>query len=289
MLAIIIPTYNRKNLLERLLDSLYQQAEFSNSGIVIVVDGSQDGTIEMLKQKFCKLFIVYGDGNFWWTKSVNIGIQYATEKGFDEFLLMNDDSWVPEGFLERIICEYHKNKNCILGSTSVTIEEQPRIFFSGIRRVQWFSASLIRYHKFLENYDKKTIKGIHESLFLPGRGLYFSKCVVDKIGLFDDALFPQYYADFDFTYRAYKEGVRTLVSWSNPVFSYADQTAKGNQISITLLDFLKSLFSPMSPNNLRKTYAFYRRHAGPLFLFGFLMHLTKKFISLVLINKMKKS
>ena len=77
-LSVIIPTYNRKNYLSSLLAQLKKQV-LSNveMSIIAVVDGSTDGTPEMLGSKFPEVSIVHGNGQWWWTKSINEGCKFA--------------------------------------------------------------------------------------------------------------------------------------------------------------------------------------------------------------------
>src|SRR5579871_3087260 len=50
-LSVVIPTYNRKESLRRTLDGLARQTyPFSEFEVVVVSDGSTDGTAEMLAQ-----------------------------------------------------------------------------------------------------------------------------------------------------------------------------------------------------------------------------------------------
>ena len=79
-LCIIIPTFNRKKQLSVLLHQFKQQK--SNGirfNIVVVVDGSTDGTIELLESEFPEVIIVKGSGNWWFTRSLNEGCKYAVD------------------------------------------------------------------------------------------------------------------------------------------------------------------------------------------------------------------
>ena len=71
-IAAIIPTFNRKDYLKVLLSQLQNQnKERFTLEIIVVVDGSTDGTLEMLENEFPEVHIVKGTGDWWYTKSMN--------------------------------------------------------------------------------------------------------------------------------------------------------------------------------------------------------------------------
>jgi len=76
-IVAVIPTYNRKNHLRVILNQLLNQKSLGIYllDIVVVVDGSTDGTIEMLANEFSKVHMITGSGNWWYTKSMNIGFR----------------------------------------------------------------------------------------------------------------------------------------------------------------------------------------------------------------------
>ena len=79
MIYVVIPVHNRKDFTRNCLLSLQKQS-FQAFEVVIVDDGSTDGTAEMLREEFPELPVLKGDGNLWWTASVNMGIKYALEQ-----------------------------------------------------------------------------------------------------------------------------------------------------------------------------------------------------------------
>ena len=50
-ISVVIPTYNRKHTLPRALDSVLAQS-YKPFEIIVIDDGSSDGTIDMIKSKY---------------------------------------------------------------------------------------------------------------------------------------------------------------------------------------------------------------------------------------------
>ena len=95
--SVIIPSYNRCELLPRALDSVLQQT-WSADEIIIVDDGSTDATADMLtsrypQQRYPHITVLRQD-NAGVSKARNIGIRHAM--GDWIALLDSDDAWLPE-------------------------------------------------------------------------------------------------------------------------------------------------------------------------------------------------
>ena len=63
-LGVIIPTFNRKSYLKAVLTQLLSQKKNASVEVipVVVVDGSTDGTYEMLDAEFPTVHVVKGSG-----------------------------------------------------------------------------------------------------------------------------------------------------------------------------------------------------------------------------------
>jgi glycosyltransferase involved in cell wall biosynthesis len=101
--SVIIPTKDRLASLQRVLPSFLMQKEVRE--IVVIVDGSTDGTLEFLKE-YCKgtPLVRYLDNG------INHGVPYSRNRGIDsanfEYIFMaEDDLELSEGFF-RILAEH---------------------------------------------------------------------------------------------------------------------------------------------------------------------------------------
>src|ERR1017187_3766715 len=88
-ISVIIPTFQRRNLLRRALNAVFAQ-DFppSEVEVIVVIDGSQDGTLEMLRElrPSCRLRFLYQE-NKGQAAAKNAGIQLAE----GEILFFLDD------------------------------------------------------------------------------------------------------------------------------------------------------------------------------------------------------
>lgn len=259
-LTVVIPTYNRKNSLIRVLALLEKQViEAMDLSVTVVVDGSGDGTLEALRDHFPGVTVIEGDGNWWWTRSVNEGCKLALKNRADAVLLLNDDVRFHNDYLEKLLKAAEKEPHAIIGSLNVTIEKEERIYFSGVKKFRWWTGKLQRYHPFLTPYHKK-LSGLHESIVLPGRGVLIPTGVFGKIGFFDEKALPHYKADYEFILRANKNNCKTLISWDAIILVDVKATGKGAAFTRQRFrTFLASLFKKNSRTNLYRNFLYYKR------------------------------
>lgn len=90
-ISVVIPTYNRIGPLERALASVEKQS-YPAREVLIVDDGSDDGTQEMLAERF-PAFTVLGQPNRGVSAARNRGVRAAGQEWIA--FLDSDDEWMP--------------------------------------------------------------------------------------------------------------------------------------------------------------------------------------------------
>jgi len=270
-LGVIIPTFNRKGYLKILLEQLLSQEKKEPVEIlpVIIVDGSNDGTYEMLQADFPAMHVVKGNGKWWWTKSVNEGIKYAF-KSFnpDYILLLNDDSLIQSDYINSLLAAVKTaGENSIIGSISVTEELPYRVSFSGVKKINWYSLKKINYYNNFELLENIPAAGIFPTYALNGRGTFLRSSILKDVDLLDEVAYPQYGSDDDLVLRARKKGYQVYVSYSCRVFDRTTDTSKGTAFrKDSSMTFFKSFFNWNSVNYIPKELSFYYRHGIKLLM-----------------------
>ncbi len=95
LLSIIVPTYKRAEYIERCLVSLFKETEdyYPNTEIIVIDGGSEDGTVELLKE--------YGSKIAYWVSERDSGISEAVNKGLTRargeivYIIGDDDELLP--------------------------------------------------------------------------------------------------------------------------------------------------------------------------------------------------
>jgi GT2 family glycosyltransferase len=265
MIYIIIPVFNRKKFTKDCLISLERQS-FKDFKVIVVDDGSTDGTSEMIASEFPDVEVLFGDGNLWWTASVNLGIRHALEKGAECIMTLNNDVVAPEKFME-MMSHWHKQKpDALLGALALDIATDRPVY--GGERIIWKTNTHINL---LKQLPKEEQKGLNRVTHFPGRGLLIPKKVFDTIGLFAVKEFPHYYADYDFTCQANKKGFEIYCNYDAPLYTYPNESGDfKNRVRKTFRNYYNHLFGIKGGGNIINFTRFALRNCPVPFIPGYL-------------------
>lgn len=263
-IALIFPVHNKLDYTKRcveLLNRLISESNPKNSQIHIVIidDGSTDGTEDWLRQNHPEVTLLKGDGNLWWSGGVNVGARYVIEENkADYILLWNNDIAPDEDYfkeLDKLIPNL--DADTIAGSKIYCKEPADLIFsFGGI-----FNPRTGR--KYLIGHEAKENGRFNEPApadWLPGMGTLVPVEVIKKIGYWDEKDFPQYHGDSDFTYRAKLKGYHLIVYPSLKIWNDNKNTGLENKDKFK--DVLALLKDIRSQHNLKKNILFYKRFSS---------------------------
>lgn len=249
---ICIPVHNRIEYTLKCLNSIRMQS-LKKFKMVICDDGSTDGSKEKIRKLFPETKMLVGDGNLWWTGAINRCVEYVIEKARNEdvILTLNNDLEVPSNYLEQLIKIYKRYPGSIVSSSIYDIATN-RLYDPGHRH-NWLTAKFLPIDQTKENFN-----GDREAALIthaPGRGTLISVEVFKKIGLYDEKHLPHYAADYDFTFRASKNGYRILIAFKAKVLSHVNETGLADiRKQFSIKGFVDYLTGRKSPANIRNRF-----------------------------------
>ncbi|MBU0650989.1 glycosyltransferase family 2 protein, partial [bacterium] len=80
-----------------------QNIDYDNYKIVLVDNGSTDGIVDIVKQKYPDIEVISNSGNFGFVEGNNIGIRYALKRKADYIFLLNNDTVVDKDVLKEMM------------------------------------------------------------------------------------------------------------------------------------------------------------------------------------------
>ncbi len=263
VIAIIIPVFNGLNYTKECLNSLSRiLSGISSSGvdfeIIVVDDGSKDGTASWVTQNHPAVHLLYGDGTLWWSGGINKGMRYAKENlNADYFLWWNNDIQPADDYFDQLLKLIQSTSSNILIGSKIFILNENKIWGMGGR----FSPTSGRRYMYGEQQeDGDAFRKPFEVDWFPGMGTLMHRDVFDKIGLLDADNFPQYHGDSDYTFRTKKAGF-TLIAFPQLVI-HNDNSNSGLKHEGRSEGLYKTLTNIKSNYNLRKDIIFYRKHTN---------------------------
>lgn len=205
---IIIPVHNRQQITLKCLDNLSKCGYLQRYYIVVVDDGSTDGTTEAINSLYPDVIILPGDGNLWWTGAIKKGMEYAYEEGAEYFIWLNDDCLFENNTIDNLVNFCQKNTQTIIGCQGYEAEQPTALSFGGKIKT-W------RGYKFIELPPGSSTT----CDLLSGNLVCFPRLVIEKIGYPNLNLTPHYGGDSLYLIKAEKAGFNIFVDSRNTVLN----------------------------------------------------------------------
>ncbi|MBY5766733.1 glycosyltransferase family 2 protein [Rhizobium leguminosarum] len=249
---VLVPVFNRLHHTKTMVECLRAQKTEARLVIVIINDGSTDGTADYLAGQ-PDLVALKGDGTLFWGGAMECGLQYALPlcSTDDYILFLNNDTYFAPGYVDELVRSSRENGDAAVGSMIHDADAQPPLVSIGAR----VDVNRIRVTDIIDELsaaERADPAAFYFPDALSGRGTLFPASVFDKYGTLMPKLLPHYFADYELSMRFRRKGVRLVVSRDGFVVS---PPVYGN--STEGMSLRERLFSIRSSGNLRHTLTFF--------------------------------
>ncbi len=257
MIYVITAVHNRKKITETFVHLLINQT-YKDIVLILVDDGSTDGTAEAVLKLMPNTVILQGDGNLWWGGALHKAYQWICKNGNQNEYVMfaNDDTFFEENYIEMAISKLKEEKNCLL--TGLGISKQSNKVVDGAVVFDYKTTAILR-------------RGIGIGNCASTRSLFFRVKDYLKIGGFHPVLLPHYGSDYEWTLRASRKYGYKILCDENVIYYVNEETTGDN-----------------SYNNLNRKKLFSKRAiSNPLYKFSLIFLATPiKYLPIALWNQM---
>jgi GT2 family glycosyltransferase len=224
--GVVIPTHNQRDSLKKTIESLFDQTYPKDKyEIVVIDDGSTDGTEEMV-QKLKKSELA--PSNFLYLKQERGGAAAARNLGIRKskgnlIFFLDSDVRLEKNAL-KILVDQIQNEH--IGAVG------PKCYYDGDRKKIWCAGGVIYmrrgmcYHLGRDKCRNCQFNRKAEVDYLPSCALLTKRHVIEEIGGFDEKYYI-YYEDSDWCMRVRKAGYKIVIVTS--AHAYHATTDKLNE------------------------------------------------------------
>jgi GT2 family glycosyltransferase/glycosyltransferase involved in cell wall biosynthesis len=194
-ISVVIPSRDGRELLARCLPPISEASE-----IIVVDNGSTDGTVAWLRQEHPTVIIEESREPLSFTAAVNRGIRRAR---FSHLCLLNNDMIVEPGFLRALRACFEKVPGIFSASAQIFFPEGKRREETGKSVMIATPAPAefpVRFDAPLESEDLSYI------LYASGGCSLYDTAKLQALGGFDEIYSPAYVEDLDLGVRAWARG-----------------------------------------------------------------------------------
>jgi len=244
--AAIVLSYNGRDIVLDALASLTQM-DYEPLELVLVDNGSTDGTCEAVEAAFPGVTRIRVDENHGISWGINHGIRYAMAEGHDYLLLLNNDIEVDPAMLRELVAvaENDPTVGCV----------GPKTFYYWERDRLWSAGGKLRfresvtYERGMGEVDRGQYDRIEEVDYVNGCCMLVPRRVMQQVGPWD----PLYFIcveDADWCMRMKRAGFRCMYTHRALLWHMVSRSTGGYRASRTF-------------ETGRSTVIFVRRYASP--------------------------
>ena len=245
-LSIVIVNWKVKDLLEKCIQSIFEQTKDISFEVFVVDNNSGDGSAEMVREKFPQVDLTASPENLGFAKGNNLAIKKAQGK---YVLLLNPDTEILDNALGKMVKFMDANPECGIAGCKLlnpdsSLQPSVRAFpdltsqlFILLKIHHLLPHSKTMYKYLVQDFDYKKIQEVDQVM---GAFMMIRREVIDKIGLLDEK-FWIWFEEVDFCKRAKAAGFKILYTPETKIIHHFGQSFKQAMGVKKQKDFNRSL------------------------------------------------
>jgi GT2 family glycosyltransferase len=202
--AIIILNWNNYQMTAECIRSLLAM-DAANYEVLVVDNGSTDGSMEMLSKEFPCIATLPQKSNLGFAAGCNVGVRYALARGAEYVLLLNNDTFVARDFLSEMLAVIDSDPR--IGAVC------PKIYFAAYPDKLWYAGANFSLwtgtvrHRGWKEIDHGQFDSCQEMTRATGCAMLVRCSALREVGLLDEQ-FWAYAEDLDWSLRFLERGYR---------------------------------------------------------------------------------
>lgn len=204
--VVLIPNFNGEHHLRECLNSLLAQT-YKRYKIILIDNGSADGSVNYVKENFSEVEIIKLDKNYGFSFSVNKGIFYSMVNYKPEYIVvLNNDTRVDKGWLHYLVKSIKSDEKIVSVASNMLFYDNPSVINSHGGTCNFigdgFDINIFKKMKSVNNFRI-------DILFSCAGATIIRANALSEIGFFDERYFA-YSEDLDWGWRANIYGYKVI-------------------------------------------------------------------------------
>jgi len=204
--AVIVLNWNGRDDTFACLESL-RQLNHPNYEIIVVDNGSTDGSVEAVQASFPDVTILETGANLGFAEGNNVGLRHALTHGADYVLLLNNDTEVAPDFISLLVDAIEATPQAGVAGPTIYYFDRPATIWSAGGAIDWRRGDSRMMG--LDEVDEGQYNAIREVGFVTGCALLTRREVIENVGMLDPRFFL-YYEEIEWCVRAAHAGYKIL-------------------------------------------------------------------------------
>lgn len=205
LVGIVILNWNKPDDTTACLESL-DKLSYPSYEVVVVDNGSTDGSPALLRSRFPGLDLVENGANLGFAGGNNVGISHLLSRDVRYVMLLNDDTVVHPGLLSTLVEVAEARSDVgVVG---------PKIYYHQPGDVVWSAGGAIDkfgepHHIGIDAVDAAESEAPREVDYVTGCAILVKREVIEKVGVLDERFFI-YFEESEWCSRARRAGFRVV-------------------------------------------------------------------------------
>lgn len=261
LVSVVIVNWNVKKLLADCLKSLRVEAEANPMEVIVLDNGSGDGSPEMIRTEFPEVQLIISDTNLGFAKGNNVAIKKTTGK---YVFLLNPDTVVHEGCLAHLVSSLEDKPDVAMVGPKIFLPDGS-IQFTCARNFPSLLAFIFQLSLLKRVFPKNRLYGRYRLEYwdhldsrevpcLSGAAIMVRRKFFDEDGLLDEQI-PMYFEDMDLCYRPQLSGYQVYYCAEAEITHFTAQSSSvsANRTSLLVLEQGEAC------------WLFFKKHKGALY------------------------
>ena len=249
ILNILILNWNNKKVLSNCISSI-KKSNFTLYDITVIDNGSSDGSIDYIKNKFNDINFIKIESNLGFAKGYNFAFEKLKDSKYKWYLLLNNDTILNKDTLSNLF-----NKINIYGENNIFTGKilnyyNKKIWYAGGKK-NILTGNM--YHLGINKNESNISYKTGNTEFVSGCFMLVKKEIIEKLNGFNQ-IYKMYYEDVDLCYRAKQIGVKCYFISDSILLHHISLSLGGRFSFIKIYNKMCSFFKFIYLNN--KFYMF---------------------------------